>query len=138
MFHKIMVPVDLAHLDRQEAALKHAGDLAKLYGAEVIYVGVTTGAPSATAHTPEEFAEKMMKFAAAQGELGGFKTHADTELSHDPRADLDDTLVKAAEKTGAELVVMQSHMPNISDFFWPSNGSKVAEHAKCSVTLVRA
>lgn len=138
MFSKIMVPVDLRHLERLEGALNHAANQAKLYDAEVIYVGVTTSAPSSQGHTPEEYNERLMKFAAGQGEINGIRASADTEVSHDPTADLDDTLVKAAAKVGADLIVMQSHMPSVTDFFWPSNGSRVAEHAKCSVTLVRA
>ena len=39
--------------------------------------------------------------------------------------------------TGADLVVMQSHVPGLMDYIWPSNGGKVAGHAKCSVLVVR-
>lgn len=35
MFSKIMVPIDLAHVDRMAQAVQMAADLAKLYGAEV-------------------------------------------------------------------------------------------------------
>ena len=138
MFSIIMVPIDLAHLDAQGAALDHAAALAKLYGATAVYVGVSAKVPSAMAHTPEEFRERLMRFAAGQAELHGITTDADAAFSHDPRTDLDDCLIEAATKTGADMIVMQSHMPRALDFFWPSNGSKVAEHAKCSVTLVRS
>ncbi|MCV2892214.1 universal stress protein [Lentibacter sp. XHP0401] len=138
MFNKIMTPVDLAHLTEQRAALEHAAALAKLYGATVVYVGVSTNIPSAMAHTPAEFKDKLNSFATEQAKLHGVTTEADAEFSHDPRTDLDDCLVEAAVKTNADMIVMQSHMPKALDFFWPSNGSKVAEHAKCSVTLVRS
>ena len=58
-------------------------------------------------------------------------------VAHDPTTDLDDVLLKAVKDTGADIVVMQSHMPNILDYVWPSNGGKIAEHAKTSVFVVR-
>lgn len=50
---------------------------------------------------------------------------------------MDDILLKAVKDTGADLVVMASHVPNIMDYVWPSNGGKIAEHAECSVMVVR-
>jgi len=50
---------------------------------------------------------------------------------------VDDALLKASRDTGADLVVMASHMPSVLDYIWPSNGGKIAEHAKCSVMVVR-
>jgi len=41
MYQKIMVPVDLAHVERLGKALGTATDLAKHYGIPVCYVGVT-------------------------------------------------------------------------------------------------
>ncbi|MGB8623209.1 MAG: universal stress protein [Paracoccaceae bacterium] len=137
MFKKIMTPVDVAHLGDLEKALKCTADLARHYDAEVVYVGVTTSTPSATAHTPEEYNRKLEEFAAGQGETHGIKTAADTVIGHDPTTDVDDALLRASHDTGADLVVMASHMPNVLDYIWPSNGGKIAEHAKCSVFVVR-
>nr|WP_246594385.1 universal stress protein [Mameliella sediminis] len=132
-----MVPVDLAHADRLEKALGCAADLAKHYGATVIYVGVSTTAPSSIAHTPQEFATKLAGFAEAQGAVSGIATEAHAVTSHDPATDLDPTLLKAVGETGADLVVMASHIPNLTDYIWPSNGGTIAGHAKVSVLVVR-
>ena len=137
MFKKIMVPVDLAHQDALARSLQCAADLATHYGAEVVYVGVTAATPSALAHNPAEYKEKLGKFAAGQGEVHGIEASAHMALSHDPTTDVDDALLKASNETGADLVVMQSHMPSVLDHIWPSNGGKVAEYAKCSVLVVR-
>jgi nucleotide-binding universal stress UspA family protein len=67
VFKHIMVPVDLAHEGRLDRALDVAADLAAHYGARVTYVGVTVPQPSSVAHNPEEFAEKLARFAAAAG-----------------------------------------------------------------------
>lgn len=137
MFKKIMTPVDLAHQGDLAKALKCSADLAKHYGAEVVYVGVSSATPSATAHTPKEYEEKLGAFAEAQASENGIKTTAHPVMSHDPAVDIDDALMKATVDVGADLVVMQSHMPNVMDYIWPSNGGKIAEHAKCSVMVVR-
>nr|WP_256474251.1 universal stress protein [Lutimaribacter sp. EGI FJ00013] len=132
-----MVPVDLAHSDKQQRALQCGADIAKLYGAPVVYVGVTAETPGSLGHNPAEYNERLTAFAAAQGESNGIDTSAKTELSHDPTSDLDDILLRAIDDTGADLVVMASHIPGLTDYIWPSNGGKVAAHAKVSVMVVR-
>ncbi|MFT7147405.1 MAG: nucleotide-binding universal stress UspA family protein [Yoonia sp.] len=138
MFKKIMTPVDLMHLGSLEKALRCTADLAKHYGAEVVYVGVTAPSASATAHNPSEYAGKLNAFAAAQADQHGISTSADTVISNDPTVDLDNALLKALDDTGADLVVIASHVPNVLDYVWPSNGGKIAEHGKCSVFVVRS
>lgn len=137
MFKRIMVPVDLAHQDTQAHALRVAGELASQYGAAVTYVSVTAETPGKLAHNPTEFREKLAAFAAAQGESHGIATEAHTEISHDPASDLDDCLLRAIDTIGADLVVMASHIPGLADYIWPSNGGKIAGHAKVSVMIVR-
>ncbi len=137
MFKRIMVPVDLAHAASLEKALGCAADLADRYGATVVYAGVTAPAPSSVAHTPQEYADKLEAFAAAQAEAHGITTEVHAITSHDPAVDLDPALIKAVSETGADLVVMASHIPNLTDYVWPSNGGTVAAHAKVSVMVVR-
>jgi len=137
VFNNIMVPVDLAHADKLEHALSCAGDLAQHYGAKVTYVGVAATTPTSVAHTPAEFSEKLAQFAKAQSEQHGIAAEAMAVTSHDPSTDLDPTLIKAIDDAHADLVVMASHIPNVADHIWPSNGGTIARHAKVSVMLVR-
>lgn len=137
MFKTIMTPVDLRHLDDLSHALQVSADLANHYDAQVHYVGVTSATPGSLGHTPEEYGKKLKAFAEEQASKHGIKATADAVVSHDPSVDVDDALMKAIGTTGADLVVMQSHMPSLMDYVWPSNGGKIAEHAKCSVMVVR-
>ena len=137
MFKKIMAPFDLAHQESLQKALQCTADLAKHYDAEVVYVGVTAPTPSKTAHTPAEYATKLDAFAQTQATEHGITASASTVISHDPTTDVDDALLKATSDTGADLVVMASHIPTLMDYVWPSNGGKIAEHANCSVMVVR-
>ena len=137
MFRKIMAPIDLAHADKLGKALDAAADAAKHYGAELIYVGVTTSAPTSVAHTPKEYDQKLAAFAEKSGADHGVSTGHKSYVSHDPSSDLDDTLLGAIKELGIDLVVMASHIPNVADYIWPSNGGRIASHAKCSVFIVR-
>jgi len=137
MYKRIMVPVDLAHADKLTKALQTAADLSKHYDAPVVYVGVTAATPSRLAHTPEEYRGKLDAFASAQTEKNGHKAETVTVVSHDPSIDLDEQLLKAVHDTGADLVVMASHIPNLADYVWPSNGGSIASHSDASVFVVR-
>lgn len=137
MFNRIMVPVDLAHVDKLERALRCASDLAQHYSATLVYVGVAAATPGSVAHTPQEFAQKMADFASEQGQSRGVAAEGLALTSHDPATDLDPTLLAAIDETGADLVVMASHVPNLTDYIWPSNGGTVAKRARVSVMVVR-
>ena len=137
MFKKILVPVDLAHLDALEKALIVAADLARHYEAALCYVGVTTSQPGSVARTPEDYEKKLEAFACGHAPDKGQAPCTRVYISHDPVADLDDILVKAVGDVGADLVVMATHLPKHLDAIMPANGSKVAAHTRASVFLVR-
>ena len=65
MYSKIMVPVDLTHVERLDKAIATATDLAKHYDIPLCFVGVTAETPTEVAHTPAEFAERLAAFGAA-------------------------------------------------------------------------
>lgn len=137
MFHKIIVPVDLAHLDLIEPSLQAVADLARHYDAEVCYVGVTANTPGTVARTPQEFTQKLEAFAKERAEVHGQPVSTHTIVSPDPIADLDDDLIKAIDELSADLVVMPTHPPKNVDAIIPSHGGKVATHTKASIFLVR-
>lgn len=138
MYRKMMVPVDLVHEEALEKALATAADLAKHYRIPLCYVGVTAPTPGSVAHNPEEFNARLEEFGKGQASARGLEdvtTKAYT--SHDPAVDLDDTLLKAIDETGADLVVMSSHIPGFPEYIFASNAGYVAMHAKVSVLVVR-
>lgn len=137
MFKKIMVPVDLAHIELIEPSLQASADLARHYDAEVCYVGVTATAPSSVAHTPEEYAQKLEAFAQKRAKVHGQPVSTRTITTPDPIADLDHVLIEAIDDLGADLVVMPTHPPKHLDAVVPAHGGKVASHTTASVFLVR-
>lgn len=137
MYSKIMVPVDLAHVERLEKALATAADLARHYDIPVCYAGVTGEAPSSIAHNPAEYADKLAQFAQGQAARHGLQAEAVARVDHDPAVELADALIKAAADANSDLVVMASHMPGFPDHFFSSNAGAVAAHAPVSVFVVR-
>lgn len=137
MYSKILVPVDLAHLDRLHRALAAAADLAKHYGIPLCYVGVTASAPGAAGHSPQEFLDKLRAFGEAQHAEHGIATSVEAYTNPDPSAELDRTLLQAIEKTGSDLVVIASHRPGLPEHIFASNAGYLASHAKVSVFVVR-
>ena len=137
LFKKIMVPVDLEHIDQIEKALGLAADLSKRFDAPICYVGVAGEQPGPIARNPAEYEEKLREFAGRQSTLHGHKADAKAYIGHDLVADVDDVLLKAVHDVGADLVVMASHIPTLTSYIWPSNGGKIAAHSDASVFLVR-
>ena len=137
MFSRIMAPVDLVHAERLVKALAVTADLAQHYDVPVTYVAVAAATPGPLGHNPAEFADRLAAFAAGQADAHGIAATGLALTSHDPTTDLDDTLLKAIDEIGADLVVMASHIPNVADHVWPSNGGKLAGHASASVFVVR-
>lgn len=137
MFTKIVVPVDLSHADRLQKALRVAAGLAQEHNASICYVGVTTATPTAVAHTPDEFAQKLAEFAKQEASKHGITTHSQMLVSHDPAVQKDRELEKAIETLGADLVVMATHIPNVTDYIWSGHGAHLAAHSDASVLLVR-
>ncbi|QTF93659.1 universal stress protein [Halomonas sp. BM-2019] len=137
MYHRIMVPIDLAHIEVIEPTLETVADLARHYDAEVCYVGVTSSAPGKVARTPEEFSRKLEAFAQSRHQVHGQPVSTHTIVKADPIANLDDALIAAIDEVGADLVVMPTHPPKHLDVIMPSHGGKVATHTDVSVFLVR-
>lgn len=137
MYEKIMVPVDLAHIERLGKAIGVATDLAKHYRLPVCFVGVTAETPTEVAHTPDEYAKKLRAFGAEQAEAHGLDVDTVAYPSHDPAIDLDKTLMGAAKENGADLIVMASHVPGLPEHIFASHAGAVASHAEVSVFVVR-
>lgn len=139
MYKSILVPTDLEHSDKLHKSLETAIHLAQKYGASLCYVAVTPNTPTSVATTPEEFEQQLKRFADEQGETHGIKTSAKAIVSHDPAVDLGDKLLEAIKESGADLVVMASHVPGLADklHILHSNAGKIASRAEVSVFVVR-
>ena len=140
MYSKILVPVDLEHADRLDKALATAAGLARSQDAELCFVAVCGKVPNRVAPDPERFAAELSLFAREQGDRFGVETSSLVKESNDPGADLDDKLLEAIDETGADLVVMASHIPGVADrlHLISSNAAWIVKHTEVSVFVVRS
>lgn len=137
MFKKIMVPVDLAHVESMEKSIRIAADLGKQHDAEIHLVGVTMSAPGSVARTPAEFAQKLATFAAEQSARYGCTMTPEVVLCNDPAVELDTALEDYGKKIDVDLVVMASHVPGFMDHLFLSRAGHLATHTDISVFIVR-
>ncbi|MEI4260526.1 universal stress protein [Roseovarius sp. D0-M9] len=137
MFTHIMVPVDLVHKDKQQKALDLAGELAKSYGAKVHVVSVGGDLPGSLGHNPSEFGQTLDDFAAGLRDQYGTDVEAHPVVSNDPAVDTTQKLMQSIDDIGADLVIMASREPGMMEHIFASHGGYIAQHAKCSVFVVR-
>ena len=137
MFTKIMVPIDLGHLDELSRALAVAAQMAKSYNAEVIYVGVYGNLPTEAVPPAQEYSAELTTFSDKQAAVHGITTTSVPVFSHDPQAELTSVLLSAATDAGADVIVMASHVPGWAEHIFHSNAGYVASHAPVSVFVVR-
>ena len=137
MYKKIMVPIDLEHADKLSGALSMAAKMAEMCGAELVYAGVHGGTPSAAAHNPTEYAERLEALARAQPVAQVVQVSSLPIFSHDPAVEIATSLISAATKNGVDLIGMNSHIPGWAEHVFHSNAGYVASHAPMSVFVVR-
>ena len=139
MYTKILVPVDLAHLDKLSKALNTSIDIAKHYNASLHYVTVTNRTPSSVAHNTGELEDELRLFAEEQGKDHGIDTTYSLIETPDTAVELDKRLVQAIKDTDSDLIVMASHKPGIGDklHFIHSNAAKLVKDTDISVFVVR-
>jgi len=139
MYKKIMVPVDLQHVEKIDKSLSTAADLAQAWDATVCYVAVAGRVPNRVAPSPEKFEVEMNMFAREQGERFGIETEYRVVSSVDVPVELDDKLLGAIDEVGADLVVMASHVPDVPDklHLMSSNAAWIVRHSEVSVFVVR-
>ena len=132
MFTKIMAPVDLAHIESLERALDCAADLAKHYGlANRLRRPSRPRGPTTQAQNPEEFGKLLAAFVEGEVDKHGVcgpKRILQLRMTQPPKLTM--RCFVRSTKREPILVVMASHIPGAMDYIWPSNGGKVAGHAK--------
>lgn len=141
MFGKVLLPIDINHPESWEKALPAARQCADA-GGEIHILGIVhdLGAAMVSSFLPEHFEQtametlktKLADFVGAQFPNGG-KVETHVALGHVP-----ETILRIAEQTGADLIVMASHPPNdLKTLLVGSYADKVVRHSPIPVLTVR-
>jgi nucleotide-binding universal stress UspA family protein len=136
MYKKIIVPVDITQIEKGEKILRSAANL--LYtGGTIILLNVVEDVPGylVSDYTTEMMVEARQKADTALMDLRGkLGVEAEIEIRQGSPAR---EILAAAEEYGADLVIVASHVPDLSNYFIGATADRVVRHAKCSVLIDR-
>ena len=136
MYKRIVVAVDISHgelgqmlLDKAAQLLDDGGDVRLLY--------VLDEVPSyIAAELPQDLSER--RNAEARVELKAMAQGASVPVQVEVRSGAaSGQILQCAEDTGADLIMIASHRPGLSDYFIGSTAARVVRHAQCSVLITR-
>lgn len=136
MYKKIVVPVDVGTLDKGEKILAKATALLDA-GGEIVLLNVLEDMPGYLAiDLPVDLMENALnenkvKLVELKEKLG---VPAKVEIRSGAAAR---EILAAAQEHGADLIIVASHTPDISNYFIGATADRVVRHAKCSVLVDR-
>ncbi|MGP9789065.1 universal stress protein [Roseinatronobacter sp. NSM] len=137
MYGRILVAVDLEHLNQAKALIARAQTLLDA-GGELRLVHVLEEVPSfIAAQLPRDTqdrrrAEAMVELKALTDPAAGVRVVEDVRLGA-----ASGQIMQAAEDCNADLIMIASHKPGLSDYFIGSTAARVVRHATCSVLIQR-
>jgi nucleotide-binding universal stress UspA family protein len=140
MYKRIVLAVDLAEVTTSPKGLAEALELAKVGGADLRLVNVQPVVPATfMEYVPADFDAEQAK--RAQEELEAILAKIDlpaARKSSSARAGgVYHELLEEAADWDADLIVVGSHRPTMSDYLLGSNAKTIVRHAQCSVLVVR-
>lgn len=136
MFKKIVVPVDIAALDKGRDILNKAASLLDA-GGKIVLLHVVEEVPSYLAidvpvnlieNAANEAQDRLVEVRAETG------VDAVIELRSGPPAR---EILACAKDQEADLIIVASHRPDLSNYLLGSTADRVVRHAHCSVLVCR-
>lgn len=139
MFNEILVPVDLAHIEISSAMIDKAKKIAEQNNARLVLLNVIPDIPTfAAAHVPLEAYQDILTNAQIDlDRLIAFHQLPSTTVARVKQGHPARTIVRAADEMKADLIVIASHQPGLSDYLLGSVAGRVVRHAHCSVLVLR-
>jgi nucleotide-binding universal stress UspA family protein len=140
MFKRVLVAVDVNIVDHPPLGLDQAIELVRASGGELRLVNVQSILPASfMEYVPADFDEEQEKRAeqALQTIIAGLSPPAPRATRAVRMGGIYHELLKEATEWRADLIVVGSHRPVMSDYLLGSNAKTIVRHAQCSVLVVR-
>jgi nucleotide-binding universal stress UspA family protein len=140
MYKRIVLAVDLAEPTPNPKGLTEAVELAKAGGGELRLVNIQPVIPATfMEYVPVDFDVEQGKRAKEELDelLGGIDLPAERKSAATRAGGIYHELLQEASDWGADLIVVGSHRPVMSDYLLGSNDKTIVRHAQCSVLVVR-
>ena len=140
MFKTILVPIDIAQRSSWEQAIPQAIELATSSHGNVTVTTVVRDLKAAFegVHFPFQVELLMSKAKDKLAQIvSGYRDH-NVPLDEVVRfGSIGREILEAASEHAADLIVMASHRPELKDYLIGANAAYVAQHAVCSVLVLR-
>ena len=136
MYKTILVPIDIANLDKGKSmvdiAATHAGK-----DTQIILLNVVEEIPNwAAAGIPQDILDKSRQTSEEEmdaiAKASGISVDVEVRTGHSYN-----TILEVAEEKAVDLIIIASHSPGLQTYFLGSTAAKVVRHAKCSVLVTR-
>ena len=140
MYKRIVLAVDLLDPTPSPKGLAQAVELAKTGDGELRLVNVQPVMPATfMEYVPVDFDAEQEKRAkeALDVILGGIDLPAERKSAATRAGGIYHELLEEATEWDADLIVVGSHRPVMSDYLLGSNAKTIVRHAQCSVLVVR-
>ena len=140
MYKRIVLAVDLAESSPILKGLPEAVELAKLGGGDLRLVNVQPVVPATfMEYVPADFDDEQTRRAkeSLDSILTGVDLPAGRKSTAARAGGVYHELLEEASDWGADLIVVGSHRPVMSDYLLGSNAKTIVRHAQCSVLVVR-
>jgi nucleotide-binding universal stress UspA family protein len=143
MTNSILCAVDVSNGDDDIDVIRKAAQLATLEGAQLDVIAVVPdfGMSQVGAFFGKDRHDEMV--SEAKGHLNALVTKAlDVNQNEKVRHVVAtgrayEEVLALAKKTGASLIVVGAHKPDLADYLLGPNAARVVRHARCSVYVVR-
>ncbi len=140
MFKRIILAVDLTEPARVPMGLPEALELANAGGGDLRLVNVQPVVPATfMEYVPADFDVEQNKRAkeALDAILDSVDLPAERKSAAARAGGIYHELLQEAADWNADLIVVGSHRPVMTDYLLGSNAKTIVRHAQCSVLVVR-
>jgi nucleotide-binding universal stress UspA family protein len=136
MYNTILVPIDLSHPERAVPMFEQAKAMLSA-GGKMVAAHIVPAIPAYVAsELPEEHEARTIGNARKTMIDMAKDAGVDAEIVVDS-GNAATACLRVAERCGADLIVVASHNPNLSDYFLGSTAARIVRHAACSVLVMR-
>ena len=136
MYKTILVPIDIANLDKGKLMIDVATELAGK-DTRIILLNVVEEIPNwAAAGIPQDILDKSRQTSDEEmnaiAKASGISMDVEVRMGHSYK-----TILEVVEEKAVDLIIIASHSPGLQTYFLGSTAAKVVRHAKCSVLVTR-
>lgn len=137
--NRILLPIDIGQTEATTRVLDHARKLAKGFDVGFVLLHVLDAIPAfVTAEIPADVLSGHEASAKAKLEELAKLYSLDGKCQYVVlRGRPQHEIVRVAEATGSDVIVIASHQPAASDILLGSVAASVVRHAHCSVMVLR-